>query len=50
VRLRPDRLCVIANGRVISEKKRNDSRLSINGRPDSVRRRHPGQHFRKPQA
>ncbi|WP_096786250.1 amidohydrolase family protein [Rhodobacter sp. CZR27] len=40
VRLRPDRLCVIAQGRVISEKVRNDARLSLPGRPESVRRRH----------
>ncbi|MGL5009206.1 MAG: amidohydrolase family protein [Paracoccaceae bacterium] len=40
LRLRPDRLCVISRGKVISEKARNDSRLSLPGRPDSVRRRH----------
>lgn len=40
VRLRPDRLCVIAKGRVISRQARNDARLSIPGRPASVRRRH----------
>ncbi|WPZ33760.1 amidohydrolase family protein [Thalassobaculum sp. OXR-137] len=40
VRLRPDRLCVIAKGKVISRQARNDARLSIPGRPDSVRRRH----------
>lgn len=43
VRLRPDRLCVIAKGKVISRQKRNDATLSIPGRPASVRRRHiPG--------
>jgi len=43
VRLRPDRLCVIAKSKVISRRARNDARLSIPGRPDSVRPRHrPG--------
>jgi cytosine deaminase len=41
LRLRPDRLCVVANGKVISQKTRNDAQLSIGGRPTSVRRRHP---------
>lgn len=40
LRLRPDRLCVIAKGRVIARKARNDSRLSLPGRPGTVRRRH----------
>ncbi len=40
LRLRPDRLCVIANGKVIAERNRNDSKLSIAGRPAAVRRRH----------
>jgi cytosine deaminase len=40
VRLRPDRLAVIARGRVVSEKARNDARLSLDGRPATVRRRH----------
>ena len=43
LRLRPDRLAVIAKGRVIVERARNDALLSIPGRPRSVRRRHqPG--------
>ena len=42
VRLRPDRLCVVSRGRVVSEKARNDSRLVLPGRPGSVRRRHRG--------
>jgi len=42
VRLRPDRLCVVSRGRVVSEKVRNDSRLGLPGRPGSVRRRHRG--------
>ena len=40
LRLRPDRLCVISKGRVIVERQRNDARLTIPGRPASVRRRH----------
>jgi cytosine deaminase len=40
LRLRPDRLAVISHGKVIARKARNDSRLTIPGRPDSVRRRH----------
>ncbi|WP_024586488.1 amidohydrolase family protein [Aliihoeflea sp. 2WW] len=40
LRLRPDRLCVVSKGKIVSRKQRNDSRLTINGRPQSVRRRH----------
>ncbi|AXI41460.1 amidohydrolase family protein [Sulfitobacter sp. SK011] len=40
LRLRPDRLCVIAKGKVISRQSRNDARLDLSGRPASVRRRH----------
>ncbi len=40
VRLRPDRLCVVSKGRVVSEKVRNDARLTLPGRPATVRRRH----------
>ena len=40
LRLRPDRLCVVSRGKVISEKSRNDARLSLPGRPATVRRRH----------
>lgn len=40
LRLRPDRLCVVSKGQVVSRKARNDSRLAIAGRPASVRRRH----------
>ena len=42
VRLRPDRLCVISKGKVVSEKARNDSRLALSGRPGAVRRRRAG--------
>ena len=41
LRLRPDRLVVISKGKVIVERARNDARLSIPGRPETVRRRHP---------
>ncbi|MGO4915483.1 amidohydrolase family protein [Pseudogemmobacter sp. W21_MBD1_M6] len=40
LRLRPDRLCVVAKGKVISRQLRNDARLSVDGRPPTVRRRH----------
>ncbi|AGT11497.1 amidohydrolase family protein [Paracoccus aminophilus] len=40
VRLRPDRLFVVSKGKVVSEQARNDARLSLGGRPGSVRRRH----------
>lgn len=40
LRLRPDRLCVVSRGKVISEKARNDARLALPGRPATVRRRH----------
>lgn len=42
LRLRPDRLAVVSKGRVVSEKARNDSRLTLPDRPASVRRRHAG--------
>lgn len=40
LRLRPDRLYVIAKGKVISRQTRNDARLDLPERPESVRRRH----------
>lgn len=40
LRLRAGRLCVIANGRVISKTARADADLSIAGRPAQSRRRH----------
>ena len=40
LRLRPDRLCVIAKGKVISRQMRNDARLCLPDRPTQVRRRH----------
>ena len=40
VRLRPERLCVIARGRVVAERERRETKLSLAGRPASVNRRH----------
>lgn len=40
LRLRPARLAVVANGRVISQTPRGDATLNIAGRPATLRRRH----------
>ncbi|RUW19846.1 cytosine deaminase [Mesorhizobium sp. M4B.F.Ca.ET.215.01.1.1] len=40
VRLRAERLCVIARGKVVAERTKQETRLSIAGRPQSVNRRH----------
>ncbi len=40
LRLRPDRLCVIAKGKVISRQSRNDARLDLPDPTVAVRRRH----------
>lgn len=40
LRLRPDRLCVVSKGRIVSRRARNDARLDVPGRPATVRRRH----------
>jgi cytosine/creatinine deaminase len=40
IRLRAERLCVLARGRVVAERERRDTKLSIEGRPSSVTRRH----------
>ena len=40
LRLRPARLAVVANGRVISRMPREDAALALPGRPETVRRRH----------
>ena len=40
VRLRPERLCVIARGKVVAERTQQETRLSIAGRPQKVNRRH----------
>jgi cytosine deaminase len=39
LRLRPDRLAVVSKGHVVAERRRNDCRLDLATRPDSVRRR-----------
>ncbi|MGX7876492.1 amidohydrolase family protein [Mesorhizobium sp. ORM6] len=40
LRLRAERICVIARGKVVAERTRQDTRLSIEGRPAVVNRRH----------
>lgn len=40
VRLRAERLCVVARGKVVGEKPRRDMKLSLPGRPETVNRRH----------
>ncbi len=40
IRLRAERLCVIARGRVVAERDRRETKLSIDGRPKTVSRRH----------
>jgi cytosine deaminase len=39
LRLRAERLAVISKGKVIARRQRNDARLALPGRPESVRRR-----------
>jgi cytosine deaminase len=41
LRLRPARLAVISKGKLVSRMPREDAGLSLPGRPDTVRRRHP---------
>ena len=40
IRLRAERLCVIAKGKVVAERPKRDMALSIAGRPSSINRRH----------
>jgi len=43
LRLRAERLCVISKGRVVAERPRRDTQLTLPGRPKQVNRRHqPG--------
>ncbi|PKP75446.1 MAG: cytosine deaminase [Alphaproteobacteria bacterium HGW-Alphaproteobacteria-6] len=42
LRLRAERLAVVARGKVIARRARGDAQLSLPGRPASVRRRHDG--------
>ncbi|QPC86665.1 amidohydrolase family protein [Mesorhizobium sp. NBSH29] len=39
IRLRPDRLCVISRGKIVAEKQKRVTTLTLDGRPDSVERR-----------
>ncbi|MBA4325385.1 MAG: cytosine deaminase, partial [Rhodobacter sp.] len=43
LRLRPDRLAVVSKGKVVAQRHRNDARLALAGRHDTVRRRLPPQ-------
>jgi cytosine deaminase len=40
IRLRAERLCVIASGKVVAEREKRETKLSIEGRPKTVNRRH----------
>jgi cytosine deaminase len=40
IRLRPERLCVIAKGKIVATRHRQDTALSLPERPDAVNRRH----------
>jgi cytosine deaminase len=40
IRLRPERLCVIAGGKIVATRRRQDTALSLPGRPTEVNRRH----------
>jgi len=40
LRLRAERICVIAKGKVVAERTTQDTRLSLPGRPALVNRRH----------
>lgn len=42
LRLRPDRLAVISKGKVVAERPRNTTRLTLPGRPATIRRRQEG--------
>ncbi|MCK3779541.1 amidohydrolase family protein [Ensifer sesbaniae] len=40
VRLRAERICVVAKGKVVAEREKRDTALSIKGRPATINRRH----------
>ena len=42
LRLRPYRLAVVARGKLVAQRHRNDARMSLPDRPDRTRRRHTG--------
>jgi cytosine deaminase len=40
IRLRAERLCVVSRGKVVAEREKRTTRLSLPGRPGTVERRH----------
>jgi cytosine/creatinine deaminase len=40
LRLRAERLCVVAKGKVVATRQKQETQLSLSGRPGSVNRRH----------
>jgi cytosine deaminase len=40
IRLRAERLCVIARGKIVAEREKRETRLSLEGRPKTINRRH----------
>ncbi|HMM63524.1 MAG TPA: amidohydrolase family protein, partial [Mesorhizobium sp.] len=40
LRLRAERLCVVAKGKVVATRRKQETQLSLAGRPASVNRRH----------
>lgn len=40
IRLRPERLCIIARGKVVAQRTKQETKLFIAGRPPAVNRRH----------
>ncbi|WP_209004964.1 amidohydrolase family protein [Pannonibacter phragmitetus] len=42
LRLRPDRLAVVSKGKIVAERPRNTTRLTLPGRPATIHRRHEG--------
>ncbi len=44
LRLRAERLCVISRGKIVAERPRRDTSLTLPGRPASVNRRHVAPH------
>jgi cytosine/creatinine deaminase len=44
IRLRADRMLVVANGKVVARRPKSATQLSLDGRPGSVDRRFAGHH------
>ena len=40
LRLRAERLCVISRGKIVAERPKRDTVLTLPGRPSSINRRH----------